>query len=156
MLHVEQREKKEGRRDVASCPPLDEVIATEIVEAISTSTDGIKRLCKKNGHWPSHETVNQWRLHYPLFADRYARAKQIQADLLVEEALDIAQNNDNDTILDADGIPRSNHAAVQRDRLIVDSIKWIACKLVPKVYGDRQQVDTNVTINHEDTLKDLA
>lgn len=141
---------------MASCPPLNDAIAHEIIEAISTSTDGIKRLCKRYEHWPSHETVNQWRLHYPEFADRYAHAKRTQADLLVEQALDMAQNNENDVIIDADGIPRSNHAAVQRDRLIVDTIKWVACKLMPKVYGDKQTVDTNITLNHEDTLKDLA
>lgn len=139
-----------------SCPPFDEVIAAEIIEAISTSTDGIKRLCKKNEHWPSHDTINRWRLYHPLFADQYAQAKRTQADLLVEQALDMAQNNDNDVILDADGNPRSNHAAVQRDRLIVDTIKWVACKLMPKVYGDKVQTDSTITINHEDTLKDLA
>ena len=39
---------------------------------------------------------------------------------------------------------------------VADNVKWVASKLMPKVYGDRQQVDSTVTITHEDTLKDLS
>lgn len=142
---------------MASCPPLDDAIAAEIVEAVSTSTEGLQKLCKKNKHWPSHETVNQWRLHYPSFADNYAHAKRIQADLFAEEVMSIADDSSQDTIIDPEtGQPRCDHEWVHRTRLRIDARKWIACKLMPKVYGDKQQVDTNVTINHEDTLKDLA
>jgi hypothetical protein len=31
----------------------------------------------------------------------------------------------------------ANHAKVQRDRLKVDSLKWIASKLFPRQYGDK-------------------
>lgn len=134
----------------------DPVIAKEICRVIATRKDGLGKLCREFEHWPCQTTVNEWRVDVPSFGDQYAHAKRVQVDLLVESALDQAADNENDTIIDADGIPRSNHAAVQRDRLIVDTIKWVACKLAPKVYGDKQQVDTNVTITHEDTLKDLA
>ena len=33
---------------------------------------------------------------------------------------------------------------VQRARLMVDSAKWIACKLIPDVYGDKTTQDINV------------
>jgi hypothetical protein len=136
--------------------PFDQAIADEICKAISTTTDGLGKLCKKNEHWPPQTTINEWRLAYSQFNDQYARAKQLQADLLVESILDTSRNNENDTIIGDDGRTHSNMAAIQRDRLVVDSIKWIACKLMPKVYGDKQTVDSTVTINHEDSIKDLA
>ena len=34
----------------------------------------------------------------------------------------------------------ANHAKVQRDRLKVDSLKWIASRLFPKRYGDKMEL----------------
>lgn len=39
--------------------------------------------------------------------------------------------------------PKLANAEVQRRRLIVDASKWIACKLLPKVYGDNLVIDHN-------------
>ena len=41
------------------------------------------------------------------------------------------------------GDPKLANAEVQRRRLMVDTKKWIAARLLPKVYGD------NMQINHE-------
>lgn len=130
-------------------------IADEICRAVSTSIDGLGRLCKRHEHWPEQACINGWRLDYPNFGSQYARAKQLQADLMAEHIVDVSINRSNDELLDANGAAKPNMASIQRDRLIVDSYKWIASKLMPKVYGDKQQVDTNVTITHEDTLKGL-
>jgi hypothetical protein len=45
---------------------------------------------------------------------------------------------------DKDGNLKPNPVAVQRDRLIIDSEKWLLSKLAPKKYGDRIQVDAEV------------
>jgi hypothetical protein len=40
---------------------------------------------------------------------------------------------------------------VQRARLMVDTRKWVLSKLIPKKYGDRQQIDHTGEV----TLKEL-
>lgn len=73
---------------------------------------------------PSRQTIYYWLLQQPEFVAMYDRAKQDSADALVEEIQDIADNPDGD---------------VQRDKLRIDSRKWIASKLKNKKYGEKIQ-----------------
>lgn len=130
-------------------------IANRICEAVATSTDGLKKICRNNPDFPSHETVYQWRYRYKEFADLYAQAKREQADLLVEEITDISDDGSNDYYKDKDGNEKFDSEHVQRSRLRVDSRKWIACKLLPKVYGDKTESKIDLNVKHEETLKDL-
>jgi hypothetical protein len=48
-----------------------------------------------------------------------------------------------------------NSQAIQRARLRIDTRKWLACKLVPKVYGSLKQDNvTNLSIV-EKLIRDL-
>ena len=80
-------------------------------------------------------------------SERYARAREIYSDIVFEEMLDIADCEDHDIIETEEG-PRVNHDVIQRDRLRVDTRKWMLSKLQPKKYGDRLEVDqkTEATI----------
>jgi hypothetical protein len=120
-------------------------IANEIVRAISTSAKGIKRLCKENSHWPSHVAIYNWCFENEEFLSRYARAKAFQAEWLVEEALEIAYDGSGDTYIDEKGNQRLDNEWVQRSRLKVDTIKWVASKLAPKLYGT-----SNIKQNEQD------
>jgi hypothetical protein len=68
---------------------------------------------------------------------KYARACEMRADKMAEEMIEIADSNEEDTITDEKGIERANNAAVQRDRLKVDTRKWLLAKMHPKKYGDK-------------------
>jgi len=61
----------------------------------------------------------------PELADRYTRAMDRRAELYAAEIVDISDNPD---------IPSD------QKRIMVDSRKWVACKLIPKKYGDRQTI----------------
>jgi len=123
---------------------------------VSTSTDSLQKICAANVGFPCHQTIWEWRIDHPTFGEAYARAKGAQADLLAAEILEIANDSSRDTVTDEDGNERCNHEWVHRSRLKIDARKWIASKLMPKVYGDRVQSDTTLTVVHEDTLKDLT
>ena len=41
------------------------------------------------------------------------------------------------TLVDGEGNERTNHEAIQRSRLKVDTRKWAMSKLAPKKYGDK-------------------
>ncbi len=70
---------------------------------------------------------------------QYARAREMQADALFDEALAIADDGSGDWAVDKDGKKTLDHEHVQRSRLRVDTRKWAAGKLAPKRYGDKMQ-----------------
>lgn len=72
-----------------------------------------------------------------LFVDQYACAREVQADCLADEILEISDDSEYDTIKDESGKEIVNMNHIQRDRLRVDSRKWLAGKLKPKVYGEK-------------------
>lgn len=93
-----------------------------------------------------------------VFVDQYARAREVQADTLAEEILEIADDSTFDTALDENGKVIVNMEHIQRDRLRVDSRKWLAGKLRPKKYGDKVQVggDPENPVKHEHNLGQLT
>ena len=116
-----------------------EELAREICESISVTSKGLLRLCENNPHWPTYRTIRNWIRDNKSFFHLYAQAKLDQADLLVEECLDISDDSTNDTIIDDNGNSRCDSEWVQRSRLRVDTRKWVASKLAPKMYGERIQ-----------------
>ena len=77
--------------------------------------------------------------------DRYARAKADQADFLAEELLEIADDSAEDEIFTEEGKRLENREFINRSRLRVDTRKWIACKLLPKIYGEKQQSEVGLS-----------
>ncbi len=73
------------------------------------------------------------------FSEQYAHAREAQADVLFDEALEIADAATGDWITDSNGKTQFDHEHVQRSRLRVDTRKWAAGKLAPKRYGDKIQ-----------------
>ena len=74
-------------------------------------------------------TVTRWVERDPLFAARWRVARIEQAHALADAALAIAEE------------PAADIAAVQRNRLRVDTIKWLVSKIAPRLYGDRVLTD---------------
>ncbi len=109
-------------------------LATEICNAIACNSKGIKRLCKENPGWPSAFTIFKWLKENNVFSEQYARAKVVQITLIVDEMLDIA--------FDAEDVNKA--------RLEIDTRKWLACKLMPKVYGNKVDARVDVGMSHDD------
>lgn len=74
---------------------------------------------------------------------RYARACEDRADLIADEILTISDNTGGDIITLPDGREVVDNAVIQRDRLRVDSRKWLLSKLQPKKYGDKIDVTSD-------------
>lgn len=101
-------------------------LGDEICEAIANKTP-LARLCNERDHLPAARTVYRWLREHDEFCQNYARAKEEQADLMVEEMLEIADETDRED--------------VQVARLRVDTRKWAASKFKPKKYGDLSKVE---------------
>ena len=97
-------------------------------------------------------------------SERYARAREQQAEILADQIISIADDDSEDIIFvegnDASGmtaIPKANREFIQRSNLRVEARKWVAAKLLPKKYGDKKEVKVDATITHEgsDELKQI-
>lgn len=112
-------------------------LAKEICEVILTTSKGTKKLCEERPHWPCQDTFFSWLKTYPEFSEQYARAKICQVEFLVDEMLEIADDASEDSFLNEEGRTIVNGAAINRAKLKIDTRKWLACKLVPRVYGPK-------------------
>lgn len=86
---------------------------------------------------PSMSTVFNWLADKtkPEFLEQYARAKEEAADALADDIQDIS-----DKVLQKVYDPASA-------RVAMDGKKWIAAKLKPKRYGDKLDLDANISGN---------
>jgi hypothetical protein len=128
---------------MAKAYPYDAKIAQEICDAISSSSKGIRKLCKLNKHWPTPSHIFTWIHTYPQFKEQYARAKQTQIESFVDDVIDIADDSTNDWIENEKGTLVANHDHINRSRLRIDTRKWLASKLCPKIYGESKEPKDN-------------
>lgn len=66
---------------------------------------------------------------YPLLSELYSRAQIVKAELLVDEAIDIADNSDD----------------AMKARNQIDIRKWYASKILPHKFGEK--IDITITQN---------
>lgn len=93
---------------------------------------------------PDQRTLFRWLASNETFRQQYETAIAARAAVWGDEITDIADAGSDD---------------VARDKLRVDSRKWLLSKLLPKKYGDRMvhagDADNPMVIRHEDALAEL-
>jgi hypothetical protein len=105
--------------------------------------ESLKRIVMDEG-MPDRATVYRWLLEQPAFCDKYARAREEQADTLADEIIHIADESPETVeVRDRDGNVidikiDSGYVNYQRQR--IDARKWTAMKLKPKKYGDKLEL----------------
>lgn len=124
-----------------------EAIADQICERLADG-ESLRSICQADG-MPAKATVFRWLREHQPFQDQYARAREVQAEVLVDEMLTIVDEectmvkSSKHASSDDDGMGNTevvfDTTAVMRNRLRYDARKWIASKLRPKVYGDVQE-----------------
>jgi hypothetical protein len=118
----------------------DEQKMLKVCEIIATSHKGVHTACKEINLGLT--TFYNWLEANSENRERYARARESQADLLVEEMISLSDDKSGD-LLHTDIGEQGNNANVTRSRLQVDTRKWIAAKLRPKKYGDKVEVENS-------------
>jgi hypothetical protein len=113
-------------------------IADAICERLMAG-QSLRTICKDED-MPAASTVFRWLTLNASFSEQYARAREIQADLMFDDVLEIADDARNDWMArnaseDVGWTLNGEH--VQRSKLRVDARKWMAGKLAPKKYGER-------------------
>lgn len=81
-------------------------------------------------------TALRWAKEHAGFAERYARACEERLTALQERVLELMELGH-----EVAGDPDCGNVRLQAVKLEIDTIKWLLCKLVPKRYGDRTQME---------------
>lgn len=114
--------------------PFDQAIADEICDKLA-SGKSLRAICgaERDDFTPSQATIYKWLRENDDFAKQYAHAREMQAETLVDEIIEIADAPNLTT--NADGQVEARDP--QRDRLRIDARKWFASKVAAKKYGDK-------------------
>lgn len=90
----------------------------------------------------------------PALSEMYMRAQRSRVLLLAEESLTVARDSSRD-VLEGPRGPMPNNAAVQRSKLIVETILHLAGKWYPKIFADKPQTQVSVQIlNYAERLEE--
>ncbi|PAQ09731.1 terminase small subunit protein [Mesorhizobium temperatum] len=116
----------------------------EIADAICEKlADGrsLRSICEADD-MPHVATVCRWLAdeRRAEFREQYVRAREIQADALFEQALDIADTpvEGIKTKVTSDGKTEEMRGdMIEHRRLQVETRKWMVGKMAPKKYGDK-------------------
>lgn len=100
---------------------------------------GVRKACEESG-CKLHQFYSIISSHKEL-AVGYARAREIQADVLVDEAIAAVDNPDIDP---------------QRGRNMSDVRRWAASKYNQRVYGDRVDLNVSTAISVTDALAEAS
>jgi hypothetical protein len=109
---------------------------------------------------PSKRSIIRWLADPRLteFREMYYYARRVAAEMHIDEIFEIADNASNDwkPRYDKDGelidmVPDSE--AIQRSRVRIDTRKWYASKMVPRLYGDSVDVNLDATGDLAELLK---
>lgn len=119
-----------------------ERISEEIFLLIANEGLALRNILKRKD-MPAVETFYKWLKEDEKKMIQYARATEIRADKIFDEILTISDATEDDIIIDDEGKEIVNHNVINRDRLRIDSRKWVLSKMQPKKYGDKIDVTTD-------------
>lgn len=113
---------------------LGETICRRISEG-----ESVRTICKDE-HMPDAGSIYNWLLDdkHKEFFKQYQRARDIQAETMFEEIIEIADETEDKIV----GDDKSDGARVQARKLRIDARHWHLSKLRPKKYGDKLDLTT--------------
>jgi hypothetical protein len=136
---------KKGKPGSGSQLVYSHTVAEEICDRIANG-ETLHEICS-DPHMPSQTVVRQWRVDdVHGFSDRYQRARQEQTHTYVDQIMTIADDGRNDWMArnDPDNPGWAmNGEHIARSRMRIDTRKWYASKILPKLYGER--IDATVS-----------
>lgn len=126
-------DKNQGGRPTDYSEEIADIILERIMDG-----ESLRSICSADD-MPSRTTVFRWLHKHKDFSDQYARAKEEQAEMFADELVSIA--DEQETFTKEGGEVAYDATAVARNRLRIDTRKWVVSKLKPKKYGDKQVLD---------------
>jgi len=109
-----------------------EKICKMVLEGMMSGLSAFKA-CKAAG--VPNSTFSTWLVDDAELSERYARAREVLIEKMASDLMDIA-----DTPVGSTDSGQTDSGAVQKQRLQVDTRKWLLSKLAPKRYGDKLEL----------------
>ena len=148
-----KKPKTSPRKTPAAPVRYSAALAERICERLAGG-ESLKAICGDAGY-PKAHTVLEWaRSNKEGFSDQYARAREIGYTLLADEIISIADTPQigTKTVSKEWGEEITQADMIEHRKLRVDTRKWMLSKMLPKVYGDKQQVEHSGAIDIASTL----
>ena len=128
--------KSAKKEDLSQWPkgtsqPLTKLMASRLFSLISTSENSLSGLLKEHPELPPYRDMVRWRKTQPWFAAGWRTAREMQAEWLMQKALDLQKGATKETA----------HLC----RVKFDIVKYIASRLHPEVWGDRPAASPNIS-----------
>ena len=101
--------------------------------------ESLRAICS-DADMPHASTVCRWLAVHSAFREQYAHAREIQADVLFDEVLHIADTPlmGEKTKTTSDGkVEVTTGDMLEHRKLQIDARKWMAARLQPKKYGEK-------------------
>jgi hypothetical protein len=106
----------------------------EIIEDMSMKGHSLRKALENR---MSSQTFYDYLESDVSISKRYTRACEDRAEMIADETIEIADSVGNDLVVMPDGQEVENHKVIARDRLRVETRKWLLAKLHPKKYGEK-------------------
>lgn len=122
--------------------------------------ESARAICR-DPKFPSWSAFCRFKRKDEKFRDQYHSSWEDGFTAWEQEIIDISDDQTRDYQDDGKGGIKSDNTASNRDRLRIDTRKWIMSKRMPKVYGDKieqqltgkggesLQVTVNIPVKHE-------
>lgn len=124
-----------------------QAIADGVLELLATGKS-LRKSAAEAG--TSEGTVYRWLELNPQFAEEYARVRACAYRMLADEIIEISDEAEVEAKYQGDDVKLDLSAtAVARNRLRVDSRKWMLSKMLPKVYGDKLELGGGLELNQK-------
>ena len=134
-----KRAKKAAKKRPGRPSKLTPAVLKRIVDGLSEGTP-LTVICSPAA-MPSDRTVRDWMDANPEVSAAIAGAREAGFDRIALDALAIADNTEQDTILTDKGSEIPNSEWISRSKLRVETRLKLLAKWDPKRYGDKQQVE---------------
>lgn len=127
-----------------------EEMAEKVCELFATARGSLRAAFEARDDLPCLATVYNWEQDNPGFLERLNRARAMRAHLIIDDAYEIADATELDTIRkigrDGEVYETPNAEWINRSRLRVELRKWHAKSLNQRAYGDKSEQSGQVKV----------
>ncbi len=125
----------EKKRKVGSgCPKeYSQAVREELIELVGAGKS-LVFICKRSD-MPGRKKVHEWIQKDESFRNKYAQAKELCAEFYADQITDVSQ-----LMVERAMNGQLDKVAVSAVRAHLDTIKWRACHLSPKKYGNNNTI----------------
>jgi hypothetical protein len=127
-----------GKNPVGRPPVITDPVLDQIFHHLSLGLSEYKTITKIiQIDWSTWTKYKQRNIDNLEFITKYAQSKESGYKVWEDRIVEISDDESRDQVPDGKGGYKSDNTAVNRDRLRVDSRKWLMSKLLPKTYGEK-------------------